>query len=209
MCIEVNQWRSSIGLHYVKTHGVILHCRYYWSLESVFYCILSSLISYTLRCNRSMVCFIRQVYSCFYLCFLHTTANFILISQVGLLSGYTNSDDVCLRTSLLLYFLSLTILLSNDVEKNPGPEIDGNNNISIIHLNVRSIRNKFDYIVDFMSDFDILCFTETHFTNEINDNDIQIENYDTFYRKDLNSYTGGILVYIENNLVQNVYLILN
>ena len=30
--------------------------------------------------------------------------------------------------------------------------------LSIIHLNIRSIRNKIDYIKDSLADFDILCF---------------------------------------------------
>ena len=41
--------------------------------------------------------------------------------------------------------------------------------LSIIHQNIRSIRNKFDYIQDHFLDFEIICFTETDLDNVIKD----------------------------------------
>ena len=61
--------------------------------------------------------------------------------------------------------------MSGDVAENPGPcessTIEMQNCLSLAHLNIRSIRTKLDYIKDFFLDFDILCFTETHLTNDI------------------------------------------
>ena len=45
---------------------------------------------------------------------------------------------------------------TGDTERNPGPGMD--NTVSILHLNVRSIRNKIKYIQDNFTDLDILCF---------------------------------------------------
>ena len=55
----------------------------------------------------------------------------------------------------------MLVLLSGDVEQNPGPDTDGSV-ISTLHCNTRSIRNKLDYIRAIFLDFEILCFTETH-----------------------------------------------
>ena len=45
------------------------------------------------------------------------------------------------------------------LQKNPGPDADSDSPtaLSIIHLNIRSIRNKLDFIKDNFSDLDILC----------------------------------------------------
>lgn len=73
-----------------------------------------------------------------------------------ILSCIRSAINHCTFTSYKLYyqtFLSnplptaviLTlILLSNDVHQNPGPDNEGN--LSIFHLNARSMRHKTDYI---------------------------------------------------------------
>ena len=62
------------------------------------------------------------------------------------------------------HLLILILLLSGDIEVNPGPmtRSDTSGILSILHLNVRSIRNKLEYVFDYFSDHDIMCFTETH-----------------------------------------------
>ena len=54
--------------------------------------------------------------------------------------------------------LAMCILLleAGDIERNPGPGTDSA--VSILHVNVRSIRNKIKYIQDNFMDLDILCF---------------------------------------------------
>jgi hypothetical protein len=58
------------------------------------------------------------------------------------------------------------LLLSDDVEINPGPggtsNIANENILSIFHCNIRSLRNKLNYIADIIEEFDIVFFTETH-----------------------------------------------
>ena len=93
---------------------------------------------------------------------------------------FSYTTQVIKATSETLYSLSMSILnlefsivvfllviLSGDVSENPGP---GNseassqlpNALSILHLNIRSIRYKLDYINENFIDFNVLCFTETH-----------------------------------------------
>ena len=69
-----------------------------------------------------------------------------------------------LEFSLVVFFL---VLLSGDVSEIPGPEnsktsSQTSNRLSILHLNIRSIRNKLWYINENLTDFNVLCFTATH-----------------------------------------------
>ena len=52
----------------------------------------------------------------------------------------------------------LLVLLSGDIAENPGPgqmASTSDNCLSIVHLNIRSIRHKFDYVKNFLLDFNI------------------------------------------------------
>ena len=62
------------------------------------------------------------------------------------------------------------------------------------NCNIRSIRNKIEYIVDNFCDFDYLCFTE--YSNIFLTNEFSVP-----YCKDRINHVGGILVYIINNLL--------
>ena len=95
-------------------------------------------------------------------------------------------------TNIFLYsvILRFLLLLSGDIELNPGP--DSNCSLSVLHLNVRSIRNKLDYIKN-LCDFDILCFTETHLTDIVSDNDLTIEGFNiAFHWKDYTAHSSGL-----------------
>ena len=109
---------------------------------------------------------------------------------------YNIIDLVPMNRSCLFTITKILLLLSNDVESNPGPESTGNqSSMSLLHQNIRSIRNKIDYIKDHFSDFDILCFTETHLTQDIINDVISIEPFDHIFRKDFSQYSSGFLVY--------------
>ena len=74
--------------------------------------------------------------------------------------------------------------------------------LSIVPLNIRSIRNKIDFIHDHLSDFDIMCFTETHLDNTILDSDQLVDTHDsTIFRHDLTAHSGGLLVYVSNSFL--------
>ena len=55
--------------------------------------------------------------------------------------------------------------------------------------------------------YDVLCFSETHLDVNIStEESLLIQNYDSPYRKDRSNYGGGLLVYINSNLVhERVY----
>lgn len=54
-----------------------------------------------------------------------------------------------------------------DIHLNPGPASDTINSLDILHLNIRSIRNKIDYISEFSDTHQILRFSETHLDNTV------------------------------------------
>ena len=60
--------------------------------------------------------------------------------------------------SQILVFVNKLLLLAGDVELNPGPNSATNltSCLSVVHQNIRSILNKFEYIKDNMLDYDIL-----------------------------------------------------
>ena len=80
----------------------------------------------------------------------------------------------------ILYVIMQLILISGDVSENPSPDLDQSNqndNLSILHLNIRSIRNKLEYVKDNLSDFDILCFSETHLSDNVLNSDLCVGGF--------------------------------
>ena len=99
-----------------------------------------------------------------------------------------------------LYRLILLIICM-DIHLNPGPASDTINSLDILHLNIRSIRNKIDYISEFSDTHQILCFKETHLDNTVDADSLKIEGYDEPLRKDRRLNGGGIMVYISSSLI--------
>jgi hypothetical protein len=82
-----------------------------------------------------------------------------------------------LPSSFLFYIF---LLLVGNIESNPGPEsayisstppsavvILSDKPISICNINIRSIRNKINFLQNFVDEFDIIVLTETHLDNSI------------------------------------------
>ena len=107
-------------------------------------------------------------------------------------------SDCILNASLRIAIMTL-IMLSGDIERNPGPtQSNVQNCLSILNLNIRSIRNKLDYISTNLLDFDIICFTETHLTT--NFTNIELEGYSVPFRKDFTAHSSGLLCYTSTQL---------
>lgn len=91
-----------------------------------------------------------------------------------------------------IYFtliLLLLLLLDNDIHQNPGPhEFE----LSIFHLNARSVRNKIEYIENIASDSSIIAITESHLDGAVPDENLYIEGFsEVLFRKDRNSFGEG------------------
>ena len=133
----------------------------------------------------------------------------LFLMYLSVLQSLCNQNNIALVLILLL-------MISGDIHKNPGPTSEyesssfdtssiplssvNDNSIKIMHLNIRSIRRKIDFLESFTDDVDILCLTETHLDPSIKDCDISITNFQQIHRKDRNSFGGGVIVYSSINL---------
>lgn len=115
---------------------------------------------------------------------------------------FCNSLVKCIFSLERVTVVLLLLLLSGDVESNPGPNSQTEHSISILHCNIRSIRSKLEYILNNFCDYDLLCFTETHLDDSVTDEAVYLSlNFDVPYRKDRSCHGGGILVYINSCLI--------
>ena len=123
---------------------------------------------------------------------------------------------------IFLYYLTISlfaittewiihiILLSGDIESNPGPDsVEGStdsvssssfssfktltNHLSILHLNIQSIVSKLDQIEGEAASCDVLVFSESWLKPETSDesNCVHIENFSPPFRADRNDRPGG------------------
>ena len=110
----------------------------------------------------------------------------------------------------LITFLSLLLILSNDVELNPGPKKDSpKRNFSIAHWNLKSIavQNfvKLSQLEAYntMHSYDLICSSETWLDSatSINSNDLSLKGYN-LHRVDNpdNVKKGGVCVYYKETL---------
>ena len=167
---DVVCWRASIGLFYCKTRAISKRFVKTLHFSTCIYELLSE-INLNITLSTMGILFIL---SC-------KTAN----------------------VHYILYLMTL-LLLSGDIEPNPGPDSSSSETtlgaISIMHLNIRSLRNKLNFVFDNFCDFDILCFTETHLNDQIDDNHLTGEctNFN-LYRRDVSSHSGGVVIYVNNS----------
>lgn len=80
-----------------------------------------------------------------------------------------------------------------------------NSHLSIIHVNIRSVRRNFSILESFLSfhnfAYDIICITETWLTQNVDT--FNLDNYRKFclYR---NSHGGGIMIFLKNCFTVNI-----
>ena len=76
------------------------------------------------------------------------------------------------------------------------------NRLILAHLNINSIRNKFDQLVNgIKGNIDVLMISETKLDDSFPSMQFLIEGYGPPYRLDRNSHGGGILVYVREDIL--------
>ena len=106
----------------------------------------------------------------------------------------------------------LLLFRCGDIELNPGPETVpcniSNKQLSFCHLNVRSllqrsdIGSRFDHFHNYIcrdKSYDVIALSETHLSSEIDDSEINIDDF-TLFRKDRNRHGGGTALYCRSEL---------
>ena len=135
---------------------------------------------------------------------------------------FVKIDDIIANTNLNpvhLLCLLLVLIISGDVEKNPGPSQRFDEDLSdisttspsrsiksderhlnILHLNTQSIRKKLDKVEAECIGYDIVCLTETWLNKNINSKTLKLHGFNPPFRKDRPDGYGGVAIYISENL---------
>ena len=75
------------------------------------------------------------------------------------------------------------------------------NRVVIGHININSIRKKFDPLSSFVKDnIDILMVLETNLDSSFPQTQFRMEGYAPPFRYDRNSHDGGILLFIREDI---------
>ena len=117
---------------------------------------------------------------------------------------------------ILLWYSAYKIILSHDIQLNPGPltDIPDTNslsstttdfgyfkNISIVHMNIQSLKPKIDLLIAEMQTYDILVFTETWLDVSTPSKDIAIPNFNDPIRNDRHGRIGGgVAIYVRRGI---------
>ena len=74
-------------------------------------------------------------------------------------------------------------------------------NFSVVHYNVQSLLAKADQLQMELSNFDVIAFSETWLSPDIQDDKIMFQNYQKPFRKDIpDDAYGGVIIYVKNNI---------
>ena len=107
----------------------------------------------------------------------------------------------CILNSPFTLFLYILLFKAFDIELNPGHP-SSPSDLSLLHLHTRSIRNKLECIRENFPDYNILCFSETHLDDQISNDVLTLSDFfNAPYREDRNNRGGGLLVYINSELI--------
>ena len=107
------------------------------------------------------------------------------------------------NVAFILFVLHFILLIGN-IESNPGPEpayisstplsaldILSDKFIFICIINIRSIRNKINFLQNFVNEFDIIALIETHLDNSIENRDIELDSFDKNPQRKDRTNSGG------------------
>ena len=116
-----------------------------------------------------------------------------------------NNDDVHIENNNTLNTINKTKTTMNensgDLEALNLINIRNMNRPILAHLNINSLRNKFDALKLLIKDkIDILVVTETKLDETFPMTQFHIEGFKSPIRLDRNAYGGGIIVYIRENI---------
>ena len=80
-------------------------------------------------------------------------------------------------------------------------KIKNHNRVIFAHLNINSLRNKFDMLSDIVKNkIDILCISETKLNDTFPSSNFFIPGYSAPYRLDRSGNGGGILLYVREDI---------
>ena len=116
-----------------------------------------------------------------------------------------------------LFQSSRLLSRSGDVHPNPGPATNSddldtsslsssysnliNSGLSVVHLNVQSLRPKLDIIEIELQSYDILIFSETWLSPDVSNDNLSITNFNPPFRCDrVGRPGGGVAIYVRDGI---------
>ena len=108
----------------------------------------------------------------------------------------TSTNTLCGKTS------NVTIANNNDIYTILNDiRVQNIHRIIIGHLNINSIRNKFDALSDIIKNkIDIMLISETKIDDSFPNSSFSIEGFTPPYRKDRTNMGGGIMLYVRDDI---------
>ena len=102
---------------------------------------------------------------------------------------------------LPLIIIQLLLQTAGDIHLNPGPLCRVQpKELSIIHINARSLRRKLDLLDSEVTDHDVITISETWLSADIKNNEISINGYHPPVRKDRSDDPhGGVTIYVKKS----------
>ena len=130
--------------------------------------------------------------------------SYLLISKIHKYHAHHDIDiklQIALMTLILtslefVYFYIQRLLLSGDIELNPGP-----NDLNICHINCRGLSSAKMLALkhDIQHKFHLITLSET-FLSQNSNQDLHLDGYHEIQRRDRDTFGGGVAVYVSNNL---------
>ncbi len=144
-------------------------------------------------------------------------AHIIVYNQMNINQRATLAVINITNTFVIGFNLFSELLLrSGDIHPHPGPSSLSdaslnnstssyiniiNSGLSIMHLNIQSIKNKIDILEIEAQPYDILIFTETWLTPNTINTDLRIPNFNLPFRYDRKDRIGGgVAIYVRDTL---------
>ena len=120
---------------------------------------------------------------------------------------FFNNSRLTLFTCLTVTILIHSFLMCSGLHPNPGPDY-GFSDIKLCHANVRSLKSrnsdgimeKFEYIKNNLSSFDIITISETWLTTDYDSSLFLLSDFQEPFRKDREAGYGGVLAWISSNI---------
>ena len=109
----------------------------------------------------------------------------------------------------LMIILSFMLIQSVDIELNPGPSesdsitMDGistSKYFSIVHYNIQCVTNRIDLIRSPLSNFSVICVTETWLIKHTTNDSISLDGYQLYHGDRGGENHRGICVFTKDNL---------
>ncbi len=110
----------------------------------------------------------------------------------------------------------LMLLISGDIHPHPGPNADNadsssvstesyahllNSGLSVMHLNIQSLKPKLDILQIESQPYDLLIFTETWLSQITSNGDLYISNFNLPFRCDRPArHGGGVAIYVREGI---------